>query len=294
MAHPIPITIVNAITATISRGSPGAITGFTPAHGGCINHGGTVHTTQGDFFLKWNKMAGLTDMFTSEARGLQLLRITKAIHVPAVIAVGHADIYQYLLLENVRAENRRSDYWEVLGRQLAELHRSHQPHYGLDHNNYIGSLPQSNEPLTSWREFFISRRLRPLLETVIRNNLGPVAWRRKFNSLFDKFDSLLPEEAPSLLHGDLWQGNIIVNPIGAPCLIDPAVYYGHRETDLAMTKLFDDFPHEFYAAYSEEYPLLPGSAERFAIYNLYPLLVHLILFGTTYAASVQSTLDTFV
>lgn len=294
MAYPIPIAIADAVTATISRGSPGAILGFTPAHGGCINNGGTIQTSHGDFFLKWNKTAHLTNMFASEARGLQLLRATTAIHVPEVIAVGQTDIYQYLLLENVRAENRRSDYWEMFGRQLAELHRTHQPYYGLDHNNYIGSLPQFNEPLTSWCEFFASRRLRPLLDIVIGNNLGPAQWPNKFDLLFNRIDSLLPEESPSLLHGDLWQGNVIVNPLGAPCLIDPAVYHGHREIDLAMTKLFGEFPYEFYSAYSEQYPLLPGSAERFDIYNLYPLLVHLILFGTSYVAPIQSTLDKFV
>ncbi|MGC3948306.1 MAG: fructosamine kinase family protein [Chryseolinea sp.] len=294
MMHPIPIALAEAITTIISRAAPGAITGFTAAHGGCINHGGTVHTTNGDYFLKWNETSRLRGMFESEAHGLQLLRTTRAIHVPEVIATGHAGKYQYLMLENVEAENRRSDYWKVLGHQLAKLHRTHQSQYGLDHNNYIGSLPQSNEPLSSWREFFVSRRLRPLLEIAIQKKMAPSTWRDNFELLFKRFDSLLPEEAASLVHGDLWQGNVIVNSLGAPCLIDPAVYYGHREVDLAMTKLFGDFDRSFYDAYHEEYPLLPGYRERFEIYNLYPLLVHLLLFGATYVGPIQSELDKLV
>ncbi|MEJ1236775.1 fructosamine kinase family protein [Chryseolinea sp. T2] len=291
MEHLIPIEISEAITTIVSRAAPGAITSFTAAHGGCINHGGTIHTTNGDFFLKWNEASRLNGMFESEARGLQLLRATRAIHVPEVVSTGHTGKYQYLLLENIAAESQRGDYWETLGRQLAKLHRSQHSHYGLDHNNYIGSIPQSNEPLSSWREFFQNRRLKPLLDLAIRKGLAPSRWNERFELLFKRFDGLLPEEPASLVHGDLWQGNVIVNTLGAPCLIDPAVYYGHREVDLAMTKLFGDFDRSFYAAYNEEYPLLPGSAERFEIYNLYPLLVHLLLFGATYVAPIQSTLE---
>jgi fructosamine-3-kinase len=294
MAHPVPIAIADAITTKISRAAPVAITGFTPAHGGCINHGCTVHTTNGDFFLKWNTTSRLNGMFEAEARGLELLRATRAIHVPEVKDTGHAGEYQYLLLENIPQEIARGDYWEVLGRQLAQLHRVHHSQYGLDHNNYIGSIPQSNDPRPSWREFFVSRRLRPLLEQALQKNLAPSQWRDKFDRLFGKLESLLPEEAASLVHGDLWQGNVIVNTLGAPCLIDPAVYYGHREIDLAMTKLFGDFDQSFYDSYNEEYALLPGASERFEIYNLYPLLVHLLLFGTTYVAPIQSTLKAFV
>ena len=293
MGSPIPIAISEAVVAIVSRAAPSAITGFTPAQGGCINHGGKLHTTTGNFFLKWNQITGLQRMFESESDGLKLLRATRAIHVPEVIADEEADGYQFLLLEYVEQGHHRNDYWTLLGHQLAALHRTHASGYGLESNNYIGSIPQSNTRHSSWREFFISQRLTPLLESAIQQKRAAVNWPKQFEQLFKKIDSLLPEEAASLVHGDLWQGNILVNALGAPCLIDPAVYYGHREVDLAMTRLFGDFDPVFYDAYREVYPLLPGFEERFEIYNLYPLLVHLLLFGGPYATPIQSTLNRF-
>jgi protein-ribulosamine 3-kinase len=293
MQQPIPIPITEAIRDVISRQAPAEITGFTPAQGGCINHGGCLQTTTGDYFLKWNQTKDMLGMFDAESKGLKILKATHAIHVPEVIASDEVDDYQYLLIEYVDRQPARNDYWAVMGQQLANLHQTHGTSYGLDHSNYIGSLPQSNKPHESWRNFFISQRLMPLLEQAIQKRKAPANWHQKFELLFNKFDSLLPEEAPSLLHGDLWQGNVLVNSIGAPCLIDPAVYYGHREVDLAMTRLFGDFDAAFYDAYHEAYPLLPGFEKRVAIYNLYPLLVHLHLFGSSYVAPIVSTLNAF-
>jgi fructosamine-3-kinase len=290
----IPIAISDAVTATISRRAPAAITGFTAAHGGCINRGGRLHTTAGDFFLKWNTTASLERMFEVEARGLNLLRATQAIHVPEVVTTGQLSEYQFILLEYVPQQAPRNDYWALLGRQLAALHASRGAAYGLDHDNYIGSLPQRNSPTQSWRLFFAEKRLAPLLDQVSNLGIAPVYWRKAFENLYRNFDSLLPEEGPSLIHGDLWQGNVLVNGFGAPCLIDPAVYFGHREVDLAMTRLFGEFDESFYNAYQEAWPLQKGFEERFAIYNLYPLLVHLKLFGSSYIVPIQSTLDAFL
>lgn len=127
-------------------------------------------------------------------------------------------------------------------------------------------------------------------------NLGIVnsGWRKKFEALFLKLPALLPEEKPSLLHGDLWSGNLITDEKGEPCLIDPAVYYGNRETDLAMTKLFDGFDSEFYHCYNECFPLQKGFERRANLYNLYPLLVHVNLFGGSYKQSVENILDDFL
>jgi protein-ribulosamine 3-kinase len=294
MERLIPIAIREAVADIISRGAPAAITGFIAAQGGCINNGGRLQTTAGNFFLKWNQAAALKGMFEREAKGLQLLRATHAIHVPEVIATDEVANYQFLLIEYIDPQPARHDYWNVMGWQLAKLHRVHGSDYGLDHDNYIGSLPQLNRPHQSWQKFFGSQRLIPLVEKAIQLGKAPDNWNYKFEQLVKKMDSLLPEEAPSLLHGDLWQGNVLINSVGAPCLIDPAVYYGHREVDLAMTQLFDKFDPVFYYAYHEAYPLLAGFEKRFEIYNLYPLLVHLHLFGSSYIAPIQSTLNAFV
>lgn len=291
MGNQIPAEIRDAVTTVISRQAPASIFSFTAASGGCINSGGRVDTSAGSFFLKWNRQEPLPGMFKAEAKGLEALRATRAIYVPEVIAAGASDTYQYLLLEYVPQERPRNDYWTVLGRQLANLHRTHGQSFGLDHNNYIGRLPQLNENCSGWTDFFISQRVGPLLEQALQQGKAPRAWRASFDRLFTKLDIIFPHEPPSLLHGDLWQGNVISNAIGAPCLIDPAVYYGHREMDLAMTRLFGGFDESFYDSYHEAYPLLPGFQERLDVYNLYPLLVHLLLFGSSYAAPIQSTLN---
>lgn len=293
MKVPVPILVLDAVTSLLSHRSPVAVTGYSPARGGCINHGGRLHTTQGSYFLKWNRADTLPGMFEAEAKGLRLLRATRALHVPEVIATQSLGELQYLLLEDIVQESPRRDYWSMLGTHLAMLHRSTSSTFGLDHNNYIGSLPQQNQHTGTWSEFFVSRRLLPLVEEAIAKGLVPLRWREKFDRIFKQLPDWLPEEPPSLLHGDLWQGNVIVNSLGAPCLIDPAVYYGHREVDVAMTKLFGEFDPAFYTAYHESYPLLPGFEKRCELYNLYPLLVHLHLFGVTYVTPIESTLSAF-
>ena len=145
----IPIAISNAVTTIISRRAPAAITGFTTAHGGCINRGGRLVTTAGDFFLKWNQTSSLEHMFETEANGLNILRATQAIHVPEVVSTGQANEFQFILLEYVNHELPRNDYWAMAGRQLAALHSKYGSAYGLDHDNYIGSIPQSNGSMKS-------------------------------------------------------------------------------------------------------------------------------------------------
>jgi fructosamine-3-kinase len=293
MPNGIPIAVGEAISDILSREAPAVITGFIPIGGGCINHGGKLASTAGSYFLKWNSNDRLEGMFATEARGLALLRATHAIHVPEVITAGVAGDWQFLLLEFVPQQRGRNDYWETLGQQLAALHKIHGTASGLDHDNYIGSLPQSNKQHARWCDFFVHERLSPQLKRAVDAGSAPANWVKRFGHLFGKLDSLLPDEPVSLLHGDLWQGNIIINALGAPCLIDPAVYYGHREADLAMTQLFGGFDDAFYVAYREAYPLQDGYGERFELYNLYPLLVHLNLFGQTYRDPIESVLNDF-
>ena len=290
MVSSIPPEVFQKVeTLTNSR-----ITGFDFAGGGCINRGGRLTTNHGRFFLKWNDAEKFPGMFAAEARGLSLLRACNCMTVPEVIHEDRANGFQFLLLEYIDQQEKASGYWKHFGAGLALLHRQSSATSGLDHTNYIGALPQSNSPASSWVEFFVERRLKAQLHLALKDNKIDHGVYKKFQDLFQKLPSLLPQEAPSLLHGDLWGGNLMTDRAGQPCLIDPAVYYGHREVDLAMTQLFGGFDSLFFQSYTGEYPLIPGYRERFDIYNLYPLLVHLNLFGRAYHSRVVSILEEFV
>jgi len=229
-------------------------------------------------------------MFETEAAGLKLLREAASLHVPEVIGAFEQDTHQGILLELITGRTPSSTYWRDLGHGLAALHKHSYTRFGLDYANYIGSLPQSNTPAASWTEFFISQRLGPQLTIAIDSGRLDLNVARQFEALYKNLPQIFPEEKPALLHGDLWTGNVIVNDTGGPCLIDPAVYYGHREAELAFTHLFGGFEEGFYGAYEEMYPLTPAFEQRVDVYNLYPLLVHVNLFGGGYARQVQSIL----
>lgn len=290
MALAVPLPVASAIAEIAGSG----VTKFSPATGGCINHGGMITTADGRYFIKWNDSEKFPGMFDVEAKGLALLRETRSVFVPRVIRTGVAGPYQYLMLEHIEEGRRSSTYWETFGTELAELHKTTSRRWGLDHDNYIGSLPQRNSQTNSWTTFFVEQRLKVQLDIARRNNLLDGSVLKNFHTLFDRIPSLLPDEPASLLHGDLWGGNIMTTGDGQPCLIDPAVYFGHREVDLAMTQLFGGFDNSFLDSYSQTFPLLQGFRDRFDLYNLYPLLVHVNLFGRGYVAQVMSILDRFV
>ena len=232
-------------------------------------------------------------MFEAESKGLKLLREQNVIKIPEVIGFGEAGAHQFLLLEFIEEKSRQKKYWRQLGSELASLHRRSSDLFGLDHDNYIGSLRQFNLQYESWLTFFIEQRLNVQLKLAIDSGIMDSEWSKQFESLYTKLPTLLPEEKPSLLHGDLWSGNLITDKNGGPCLIDPAIYFGNREADLAMTKLFGGFDDEFYLSYHETFSLHPGYDKRYDIYNLYPLLVHVNLFGGSYKSAVATTLKAF-
>ncbi|WP_128547119.1 fructosamine kinase family protein [Larkinella soli] len=260
--------------------------------GGDINTAAQVFSSEGLFFVKWNS-ADREGMFGSEARGLDLLRSAEAIHIPEVIGYGHYQDKAYLILEYIDPVAARTDYWESFGQSLALLHSHTQPKFGLSFDNYIGSLPQSNTPTDNGIAFFIEQRLHPQAGMAFYKGLIPKELFDKFPQLYQRLPDLLPNERPALLHGDLWSGNVMVNEQGNVALIDPAVYYGFREAELAFTTLFGGFDDRFYDAYDETFPLEDGFKERIPIYNLYPLLVHLNLFGTGYLSGIERVLDRF-
>lgn len=259
---------------------------FTPASGGCINNGGTIKTGKADYFIKWNSCASFPNMFNSEAKGLKLLS-QSSFQIPEVIDLFEGQGYDALLLENIPRGVPSRNFWESFGQSLAEMHRITNETYGLDHNNYMGSLKQENEPLDNWIDFFIARRLWPQVSLASSKGYFSNTQLDSFDQLYKKLPQLLTNEVPALIHGDLWNGNFMINKDGKPVLIDPAVSFSHREADLAMTKLFGGFDSNFYNSYFEVYPTDPGLQDRMDIYNLYPLLIHLNLFGSGYYNQVM-------
>ncbi len=265
-------------------------------YGGDINQAARLTLRDGEtVFVKWNP-AARPDFFRSEAHGLRELARAGAVRVPVVLA--ESDSPPFLAMEWIEPSARgRSDpaSAERLGRQLALLHNCTADMYGLEQDNYIGSLPQPNSQTRSWVEFFRDQRIGAQMAIARREGQLPPAREAALVRLQEWLPVLLDDAAirPSLLHGDLWGGNYIIAASGDPVLIDPAVYYGHREIDLAMTELFGGFPPAFHNAYQEICPL-DGYEQRRELYQLYPLLVHMNLFGGSYATHVDSVIRRYV
>jgi len=288
----IPVEVIKEVEHRISAdaGMKSVIKQSTAVTGGCINYCFHLDTSSGEFFLKYNDAAAYPKMFDAEAKGLQLLHAANALRVPAVHFHGEASGFSFLLLEWIDGDRRIKNFWEDFGRSIAKLHSVKNQEFGLDHDNYIGSLAQSNKKHSDWKSFFISERIQPQLKLAHKKGLIDKALIKQFEGLFNRFDEIIPKEQPSLLHGDLWNGNFLVGNSGKAALIDPAVYFGHREMDLSMTKLFGGFDNAFYDAYEEEFPLQKNFQSRFGIHNLYPLLVHVNLFGGGYVQQVKAVL----
>ncbi|MDX2019489.1 MAG: fructosamine kinase family protein [Deltaproteobacteria bacterium] len=241
-----------------------------------------------DVFVKANASAP-SGMFEAEASGLAFLAEAAALRTPHVLAVGES----FLALEWIEGGPRARDFDDRLGRGLAALHRSSPGGFGLDHNNFIGRLPQNNAPATSneWAVFYAERRLQPQTERAVDAHHLPASCAARIERLCARLADLVgPPETPARLHGDLWAGNHVADGEGLPVLIDPAAYAGHREVDLAMMRLFGGYNARVFAAYNEAYPLAPGHERRVPLYQLYYLLVHVNLFGAAYRSGVESSL----
>jgi fructosamine-3-kinase len=236
------------------------------------------------------------DFFACEADGLAWLAASRALRIPRVLAatdmVGGKPAF--LALEWIEPGPPARDHDEQLGRGLAALHRSGASNYGYVRDNFLATLEQANGPHDSWPEFYATKRIMPLAIQARMRGLIDVATMREVEGVCERMATLCgPTEPPSRLHGDLWGGNAIVASDGAPVLIDPAVYGGHREVDLAMMRLFGGFGPRVFAAYEEAHPLAPGSEQRVPLYQLYPLLAHVCLFGTSYTSAVKRALAAF-
>ncbi|WP_079716153.1 fructosamine kinase family protein [Parapedobacter luteus] len=289
-------SLFQALEAAIKATAPGdfRIQRVVPVSGGDINRAYQLQTKSGRYFAKVNDAPQAPQMFVAESTGLAMLRQTVGIRAPQPFMAGQAHRDAFLLMEWIDAAGKHSEAGQAaLGRMLAALHSQHRETFGLDHDNFIGRLPQANTPSADWTAFFIGQRLQKQLD-IAQHTYSQAGLRASFDRLFARLGSLYPQEPPSLLHGDLWGGNYLVDAAGQPALIDPAVYYGHREADIAMTKLFGGFSTHFYAAYHEAYPLQAGWEARMDLWNLYPLLVHLNLFGASYLGAIQRSLKRYV
>jgi protein-ribulosamine 3-kinase len=261
--------------------------------GGCINEAYSLKTTAGNYFVKYNSAKEFPGMFGKEAAGLKLLADTKTIAIPEVFGSGESGKLAYLLLQYIESGTSGRNFWNEFGSKLADLHRNTSENFGLEYDNYIGSLTQSNIWHSDFLSFFIEQRIEPQLKSARNKGVYSLSDTRYFDSLFKSLHNIIPSEKPALIHGDLWNGNFLLTSDGSPCLIDPAVYYGHREADIAMTQLFGGFQPEFYHAYNQAWPMENEWKKRMDIFNLYPLLVHVNLFGGGYTSQVLSIIRQF-
>lgn len=259
--------------------------------GGCINQGFRVDTDVGAFFVKLNT-AARAQMFEAEAEGLRELGSAAAVRVPRPIASGTDGTRAWLVLEYLPLAAGGAAEQRELGCRLAALHRHTGTCFGWTRDNTVGSTPQHNDRSEDWPAFWRERRLRVQLELAARNGYGgrlQETGDRLLDGLGAFFRSYSP--VPSLLHGDLWGGNVGFAAGREPVIFDPAVYYGDRETDLAMTELFGGFSAAFYSGYAQAWPLDAGYARRRDLYNLYHVLNHLNLFGGGYLEQAQRMID---
>jgi fructosamine-3-kinase len=249
--------------------------------GGDINQTFHLQTNMGPFFLKLNK-GNLKDMFQKEFEGLQLLYQTKTIKIPEVVLYGSFENNIFLVIEFIQKGNVSKNFWQTFAEQLAAMHRNSNDQFGLSSGNYIGSLSQQNNYCDSWQEFYATQRILPLIELAFVQNKCTKADVVSAEKLCKHLHNFLPEEEPALVHGDLWSGNFMSDEKGNPVIYDPAVYYGNREMDIAMSLLFGGFDNSFYNYYNEFFPMQPAWETRIQLYTLYPMLVHLVLFGGKY------------
>jgi protein-ribulosamine 3-kinase len=264
--------------------------------GGCISDAYKITMSDGsNYFLKYNPSTS-NDMFIKEANGLKELAKANAIRIPNVLSFDE----DYILLEYIPTGNKKKDFFEEFGRSFAEMHKFTSNIFGFYEDNYIGSNPQKNIPdvkeKTSWVSFYFNKRILFQLQLAEKFGNSTPELRKGVSRLEEKIEDIIDNttEKPSLLHGDLWGGNYMVDENGDAVLIDPAVYYGHREADLGMTKLFGGFSSEFYRAYVDTFPLEDGHEYRENIYKLYHVLNHLNLFGGGYYSQALSLIKFYI
>lgn len=265
------------------------INSIKPLAGGSINQVYLLATSEGKKVLKVNSADKFPGMFAAEKEGLRTLRQAEAFDVPEVYDCGQLGEKAFLLLEYKKEGSQKRHFWQVFGEQLSQLHKPPAETFGFSSSNYIGSLPQYNEHRETAADFYVNQRLEPQVKMASERGFALGDLSRFYRNISEE----IPEEPPALLHGDLWSGNYLVNEKGQPCLIDPAVCFGPREMDLAMMKLFGGFPEEVFKTYNSAFPLQKGWEQRIPLWQLYYLLVHLNIFGSSYLPQVKDIIRRF-
>ena len=261
--------------------------------GGDISKAYLLQTPSELFFVKTNDNKYAGHMFETETIGLEAIRRGEIIKSPKVYHSGSFENTSFIVMEYVDNRRGSQDEMRKFGELLGEFHSQTTDFFGWDHDNYIGSLPQSNSQHRVWSNFYVTERLIPQLKMARDKGLLSEAHIPSETKMTTKCNDLLQDVRPSLLHGDLWSGNYIISTYGEPYLIDPSTYFGHSEVDISMSQLFGGFGDSFYEAYHDYVPQSDGYQERMEVYQLYYLLVHLNLFGKTYHDSVMRLLRYF-
>lgn len=287
MSHAHIIQVIKS-----STGLPCKSFQVRPVGGGNINEAYEVVIDKSQkFFCKTNSSQKFPGLFKAEKKGLEKLQTQQLIRIPKVVACEEIDNQQILVLEWIEQGLKTSKFWKSFGEQLAALHHVSSQFFGLDENNYMGALPQYNQPWNNWCDFFIEQRL--MLQVKLAIDRGLLSDDIKFENLYRQLPNLFAPEPPSLQHGDLWSGNFLCDDQSMPVLIDPAIYFGHRSVDLGMTTLFGGFERAFYESYHYCYPLPYNHWEQWEVCNLYPLLIHLNLFGKSYLGDILGTIQRY-
>lgn len=288
MLHTTFIKHIEDICSRIEQ-KPVRLRAYERISGGDINDTYRLAMTDRDYFIKVNSYDKL-DMFEKEAAGLELLAKTHSFVVPEVYHTGIFERHSFLLMSYIESLYQTENP-EDFAKSLTKLHQTTQQQYGLSYDNYIGRLPQKNGFKNNWIDFYIENRLQ--FQIHLAGKMIPSKILHQFDQLYQKLPELIWVDRPALLHGDLWSGNYFYNLQGRAVIFDPAVYYGHREVDLAMMQLFGGFSHKIYERYQALLPMETGWQQRLKIYQLYPLLVHINLFGVSYLSSIRQILNYF-
>jgi len=290
----------NALSLGIAASIGTPVARLSPVAGGDINRAYRAQLDAGGSVFVKTHDAPPPGMYRAEADGLAFITVDGGLRTPRVLWAGDAgeaapDAPAMLVLEMIESASPATDHDEALGRGLAAIHASTCDDFGLPGDNFIGPLPQDNRARATWAQFYAECRLSPLFARAVDAGHIPATMRADFHRLLARMDELVGDpEPPARLHGDLWGGNAMTGEAGEPVLIDPAAYGGHREIDLAMMRLFGGFSQRCFAAYDEALPLQPGHAQRIPLYQLYPLLVHVNLFGGSYVGGLGRALAQLV
>lgn len=287
--------ILSELADAAARALGARATAAEPVGGGSINQAARVTLDDGRRIFVKHSAGAPPGSFRAEAEGLAWIAGAGALRTPAVLALVEGGGAPLLALEWIERAPAPPGRGAEFGRALAALHAAGAPSFGAPSDGWIGPLPQPNGPLADWPEFYAERRLEPLARRAVGARLLPVAFLDDLARLRARLPELSgPPEPPARLHGDLWSGNALLDAAGGPVVIDPAPYGGHREVDLAMMRLFGGFPPAAHAAYAESAPLAPGHEERVGLWQLYPVLVHVCLFGGGYAAQARQIVDRYL